>query len=74
MGEERNRKGLNGRKDNTSVLKGGAMTDTYSTSYNYGKMNSSRTESKLGKILIIVLIVVLIVVAVTAALSYFKVI
>lgn len=73
MGEEQNSR-LRNQKKHKSVLKGGTPSDTYNTSYNYGKMDASKTESKLGKVLIIILTVMLVVIAVVAALSYFKVI
>lgn len=80
MGEENNegrnqaRSGTSGKKGMTSVLKGGAATSTYNTAYNYERMDKSKAESKVGKILMIALIIILVVVAVVAALSYFKVI
>ena len=80
MGEENNegmnqaKSGTSGKKGMTSVLKGGAAISTYNTAYNYERMNKSKAESKVGKILMIVLIIILVIVAVVAALSYFKVI
>lgn len=80
MGEETNdginqaKSGTSGKKGMTSVLKGGVTTNTYNTAYNYEKMDKSKAESKVGKILMIALIIMLVVIAVVAALSYFKVI
>ena len=80
MGEETNdginqaKSGTSGKKGMTSVLKGGVATNTYNTAYNYEKMDKSKAESEVGKILMIALIIMLVVIAVVAALSYFKVI
>ncbi len=81
MGEEQNNEGLNqgktgasGKKGMTSVLKGGAVSSTYNTAYNYEQIDKSKTESKVGNVLMILLIILFVVVAVVAALSYFKVI
>lgn len=58
----------------TGVLKGSIAPNVYNTEYNYEKGNPSKSESKVGKILIIALVVVLIGIAVVAALKYFQVI
>jgi hypothetical protein len=58
----------------TGVLKGSIAPNVYNTEYNYERSNPSKSESKVGKILIIALIVVFIAIAVFAALGYFGVI
>ena len=58
----------------TGVLKGSIAPNVYNTEYNYEKGNTSKSESKVGKILIIALVVVLIGIAAVAALKYFQVI
>ncbi len=58
----------------TGVLKGSIAPNVYNTEYNYEKTNPSKSESKVGKTLIIILIVVFVAIAVFAALRYFGVI
>ena len=55
------------RTGETGVLKGSIEPNVYNTAYNYEKANPSKSESKLGKVLIIALVVVF------AALNYFGV-
>lgn len=61
------------RTGETGVLKGSISPNVYNTEYNYEKANPSKSESKVGKVLVIALVVVLIGIAVVAALGYFGV-
>lgn len=62
------------RTGETGVLKGSVAPNVYNTAYNYEKANPPKSQSKVGKILMIALVVVFVIIAVAAALSYFKVI
>ncbi|MBO5237250.1 MAG: hypothetical protein J6B50_00545 [Lachnospiraceae bacterium] len=62
------------RTGETGVLKGSVEPNVYNTAYNYEKSNPSKSESKVGKILIIAVVAVLVIIAVMAALRYFGVI
>lgn len=62
------------RTGETGVLKGSVAPNVYNTAYNYEKANPPKSQSKVGKILMIALVVVFVIIAVVAALSYFKVI
>lgn len=62
------------RTGETGVLKGSVAPNVYNTAYNYEKSNPPKSQSKVGKILMIALVVVFVIIAVVAALSYFKVI
>ncbi|MBQ8147549.1 MAG: hypothetical protein IJ040_02035 [Lachnospiraceae bacterium] len=61
------------RTGETGVLKGSVAPNVYNTSYNYEKTNPTKSESKVGKIVIIAIVGVLLVIAVVAALGYFGV-
>ncbi|MBQ8983171.1 MAG: hypothetical protein IJ079_06235 [Lachnospiraceae bacterium] len=56
----------------TGMLSGSVEPNVYNTEYNYEKAHPSKSDSKIGKILVIGLVVVLIVIAVVAAIAYFK--
>ena len=57
----------------TGTLDGSIAPNVYNTEYNYEKANPTKTDSKMGKILVIGVVVVLLCVAVLAALKYFGV-
>lgn len=61
------------RTGETGVLKGSVEPNVYNTAYNYEKSNSSKSDSKAGKVLIVVGVAVLLIIAVVAALGYFGV-
>lgn len=61
------------RTGETGVLKGSIEPNVYNTAYNYEKEHPTKSDSKLGKMLIIALVVVFIIIAVVAALHYFGV-
>ena len=57
----------------TGTLNGSITPNVYNTEYNYEKTNPSKSESKLGKVLVMGLVILLIAIAVVAALRYFGV-
>ena len=61
------------RTGETGVLKGSIAPNVYNTEYNYEKEHPAKSESKTGKVLVLVLVGALVVVAVVAALAYFGV-
>ena len=61
------------RTGETGVLKGSIAPNVYNTEYNYEKSNTTKSESKVGKVLIVALISIFVIIAVVAALRYFGV-
>ena len=62
------------RTGETGTLNGSITPNVYNTEYKYEKAHPSKSESKVGKILVMILVIILIGIAVFAALGYFGVI